>query len=343
MIKPSKLKKGDTVATISLSWGGAGDDVIIERYKLAKKRLTEDFGLKVIETEHSLKGTEFTYNNPKLRAKDLMDSVKDKNIKAIISNIGGDDSMRLLPYIDFDVIRDNPKIFMGYSDTTIGHFMFYKAGVTSFYGPAILVEFAENVKMHEYTVKSIMDMLFTSEPAGEIVESHVWTSEELPWNDIENSKIQRKLKENTGYELLQGTGVVRGELIGGCITVLDWIRGTKLCPQIEEFDGKILFLETAEDKPSPDEVKYYLRNLAYSGILDRINGIIFAKPYDEMYYEEYKEVIKKVMKEAGREDLPVLYNLNFGHTSPMMILPYGVKSEINCDDVTFSILESGVK
>ena len=104
---------------------------------------------------NSLKGSEFILQNPYLRAKDLMDAFKNPEIKGIISNIGGNDAIRLLPFLDFDVIRQNPKVFMGFSDTTTIHLMCYKAGLSSFYGPSILFDIAENVEMHEFTIKSI--------------------------------------------------------------------------------------------------------------------------------------------------------------------------------------------
>ena len=82
--------------------------------------------------------------NPQARADDLMQAFADPSIKAIISMIGGDDSLRILPYIDLDVIRSNPKIFMGYSDTNVTHFACWKAGLSSFYGPSFMAGFAEN-------------------------------------------------------------------------------------------------------------------------------------------------------------------------------------------------------
>ena len=75
----------------------------------------------------------------------------------------------------------------------------------------------------------------------------------------------------------------------------------------------------------------------------KAKGIIFGKPKDEMYYEEYKHEILQVMKEHNLEDLPILYNFNFGHTEPKFILPYGAMAEIDCENVSFSILESGVE
>lgn len=343
MIKPQRLKKGDRIATVSLSWGGAGDTGIIERYKIAKKRIEEKFGLEVIGMPNALKGSEYLYRNPKARAEDMMQAFSDKDIKAIFCNIGGDETIRLLPYIDFNMIKNNPKIFMGYSDTTANHFMCYKAGLTSFYGPSMLDAFAENVEMHDYTVKWINKVLFSSEKIGEIEKSDYWTSEHSDWVNPENNKIRRKLNENKGYEMLQGVGKVRGKLIGGCMEVLEMIKATEIWPEIEEWKDKILFLETSEDKPSPEWIKYCLRNYGAIGIFDKIKGIIVGKPKDETYFEEYKkEYIKVIKDEFGKEDLPILYNMNFGHTAPMCILPYGVEAEIDCDDKKFTIIESGV-
>jgi muramoyltetrapeptide carboxypeptidase LdcA involved in peptidoglycan recycling len=345
MIKPNRLKPGDTIATVSLSWGGAGDETLIHRYKIGKARLEEVFGLNVVEMPHALKGTKFTYEHPEKRAEDFMAAFRNPNIKAIISNIGGDDAIRMLPYIDFDVIRNNPKIFMGYSDTTINHLMCHKAGLMSYYGPCVLMEFAENVEMHEYTVDSIIETLFETEPIGLVESSTNWTSERLEWESIENQSIRRTMTpEIHGHETLQGKGIAKGRLIGGCVEVLDWARGTILWPEMHHFDEAILFLETSEEKPTPDLLTWTLRTFVATGIIDKIAGIVVGKPLDEAYYEEYKAVYRSVIGfEAGRPDLPILYNLNFGHTSPLFILPYGAMAEINCEDSTFTILEPGVE
>jgi muramoyltetrapeptide carboxypeptidase LdcA involved in peptidoglycan recycling len=343
MIKPQKLKKGDKIATVSLSWGGAGDTGIIERYKIAKRRIEEKFGLEVIEMTNTLKGSEYLYRNPKARAEDILQAFSDKEIKAIFCNIGGDETIRLLPYIDFKIIKNNPKIFMGYSDTTANHFMCYKAGLTSFYGPCVLDSFAENVEMHDYTVKWIKKVLFSSEKIGDIEKSDYWTSEYLEWTNPENNNIKRKVHDNKEYELLQGIGKVRGKLIGGCIEVLEMIKATNIWPDINEWEDKILFLETSEEKPSCNWLRYWLRNYGAIGVFDKISGIIVGKPKDETYFEEYKkEYIKVIRDEFGKEDLPIMYNMNFGHTAPMCILPYGVESEIDCESKKFTIIESAV-
>lgn len=331
MIKPQKLKAGDTVAIVSLSSGMAGDEPFKHRYEQGKKRIEEEFKLKTITMPNALKGSEYLYNHPEARAKDFMDALKDKNIKGIICNIGGDDTIRLLPYIDFDVIRNNPKVFIGYSDTTINHFMMYKAGVLSYYGPCLMCQFAENYEMHDYTKKYIKEVLFDNKENITIISSKEWTSEFLDWSNKEYDSQKRKMHfEEHGYEVLQGNNNFEGELLGGCIDVFPMLIGTSIWPSKEEWKNKILFLETSEEEISPNYLKYYLRNLIAEGIINEINGILIGKPQNEKYYKEYKEVYKELIsKEAGRPDLPIIYNINIGHTDPMCILPIGQKVKVN--------------
>lgn len=342
LLKPNKLLAGDVVATVSLSWGGAGDPDLLWRYKQGKKRLEEVFGLKVIEMEHTLKGSEYIYNHPEARAKDLMDAFENPDIKAIFSCIGGDDSIRLLPYIDFDVIRKNPKIFMGYSDSTITHLICYKAGITSFYGPSVLAELAENIKIVDYTRDYIKKTLFSSSPIGLIPAAEKWTGERVEWTE-DNKNVSKAMKENLGYEFLQGTGIARGRLFGGCIEVLEMAKGTILWPKESSFDDTILFFETSEETPHPDNLLYWLRNYGAQGILQKAKAILFAKPYQGKYYDEYKEIIRTIVNENKLYNIPIVYNMTFGHNQPMCIIPYGCLAEVDCENKTFSILESGVK
>ena len=204
MIKPKKLKKGDKVAIVSLSSGLAGEKIFRHRYELGKKRL-EQLGFNVVTMRNALKGIEYLYNHPEKRAEDFMEAILDKDIKGIICNIGGDDTIRLLPYIDFEAIANNPKVFMGYSDTTINHFMMQKVGVISYYGPAVMTDFAENNNMHTYTLKYINEVLLENREDIVIKSSDKWTSEYLDWDIEENDNISRKMdEEKYGYEVLQG-------------------------------------------------------------------------------------------------------------------------------------------
>ena len=340
MLKPKKLKKGDKIAIVSLSWGGLGDKKLIHKYYIAKERLENDFGLKVVTMPNTLKGSEYIYEHPEARAKDLMDAFTDKTIKGIFCAIGGNDTIRILPYIDYEVIRNNPKIFMGYSDTAANHFMMNKAGIISYYGPSVMCEFGEYVKMFDYTKDAVNNILFKDTSNYKIESSDVWSKDLVLWKE-ENINIEKRLiSEEHGYETIQGKGIITGKLLGGCIDVFPMVIGTEIWPSKEEWKDKILLLETSEEKLNPDLVTYYLRNLGAQGIFDVIKGILVGKPQDETYYEEYKDVYKKVLKEFRREDLPILYNINIGHAYPTGILPLGIEYEIDFDNKTIKFMES---
>lgn len=344
MLKPKRLKTGDKIAVVSLSWGGMGDESLIHKYFIAKERLEKEFGLEVTATPHALKGSTFVDEHPELRAKDLMDAFSDTSVQAVFCAIGGDDTIRLLPYIDYSIIRNNPKIFMGYSDTTVNHFMMYKAGIVSFYGPCVMCEFGEYVSMPEYTVNAVKNVLF-EDTAGYVMKpSPVWSEDYIEWDEANIGVQKNFIPDSHGYELLQDSGKVTGHLLGGCLDVFPMLFGTEIFPAPEQWDGAILFIETSEDKPSPDLVKYIMRNMAAQGILKRLNGIIVGKPQGEQYYEEYKETILKVVShEEKLTDLPVLYNVNFGHASPIGIIPYGIKAEIDCTAKTITLLENAAE
>ncbi len=344
MIKPKRLNKGDKIAVVSLSWGGLGDDELIHKYYIAKDRLENDFGLQVVTMSHTLKGSQFIANHPELRAKDLMDAFEDNSICAIFCAIGGDDTIRTLPYIDYDVIRNNPKIFMGYSDSTINHFMTYKAGLVSFYGPSVMCEFGEYVKMFDYTKWAVLDILFKDSARYTLSPSPEWSDAWVLWEEKNINITKRLIKDVHGYEILQGNGIVQGHLLGGCIDVFMMAIGTEIWPSVDEWKDAILFIETSEDKPSPDFIKWTFRNLAAQGILKVLKGLIVGKPQGEVYYDEYKKVIIQVISaEEHLIDLPIFYNVNFGHAMPIGIIPYGIMTELNCKEKTITFLESATK
>ena len=346
MIKPVRLRKGDKVAIVSLSSGMLGEEWAIHKLDIAKERLEKDFGLEVVVMPNALKGIKYLSEHPEVRAKDLMDAFKDKSIKAIINAIGGDDAIRLLPYIDFDVIKSNPKIFTGFSDTTTNHFMMYKAGVTSYYGASLMNNWAEYIKINDYTLDAIINTLFEPKERYEIKSSPVCSYEkDKVWWKIENINVARQYhKDEHGYEVLQGKGKVQGELLGGCVDVFIELLGTPLWPSLEEWKGKIMFLETSEENMPDHVLCWILRNLQAQGIFDVINGIIVGKPASLDYYDSYKQVYKQVIGvEANHPSLPIIYNVNFGHAEPIGIIPIGAKCELDCDNKTITLLEPATK
>jgi muramoyltetrapeptide carboxypeptidase LdcA involved in peptidoglycan recycling len=277
-----------------------------------------------------------------------MQAFSDSSISGIISTIGGDDSIRLIPHIDLQVIANNPKIFLGYSDSTVTHFACLKAGVSSFYGPSIMSGFAENCGIHNYLKESVEQNLFRTDPPGVIHPNEQgWTVEHLDWAMPENNRTLRSLSPCTGWRYLQGTGVSQGRLIGGCLEVLEWLRDTSLWPTAEQWRGAILFIETSEEGPSPTVVTNAMRSYAAEGVLQSLNGILFGRPgghkINPERFFEYDDAIQQVVRdEQGLDQLPIVTNMDFGHTDPMMTLPYGALTQIDCLNQQVQILESSV-
>lgn len=344
LIKPQKLNPGDTVAVISPSWSGGA--VFPERYRAGKRQLEEVFGLKVVEAPNALIDPIDNFNNPQKRVADLHWALSNKEVKAIIPMIGGDDSIRLLPYIDFDLIRNNPKILLGYSDNTVLHYAFMLAGIQPIYGPCMMCGgFAENGGMFDYFKDSVKRTLFSNSEIGEIKPNmNGWTDEELPWQDPKNQNIKRQLKESQGFKFIHGHGSVTGRLIGGSLEVMEMLKGSKVWPSVDTFDGAIFFIETSEEAPSADYVIRWMRNYAATGILKRIAGIIIGRPANVQINEidKYADAVLQVVKTENNLDIPVVSNLDFGHTDPMFLIPYGAKANIDMENKTFSISDNAV-
>ena len=358
MIKPYKLEKGDTIAIVSLSRGLLGNPKIKHELDIAIKRL-EEYGFNVKIMPNALQSFEYLFDHPEARAQDLKDAFADDSIKGIITAIGGFDTFRTYEYLMEDQefinnVKNKPKVFSGFSDTTMNHLMFYRLGLETFYGPAIITDFAElDNDMIPYT-KEYFDLLLSDTPEFEIKSSPIWYSDRESY-DIDQIGTSRKINnEEHGFELLNGHGIVKGILWGGCIdTIYNAYTGTRfngdfsyepemvkrynILPTIDEFKEMIVFFEPSDLQPTPDELKEYLIEFKKRNILQSAKGILFGKPKDEKYYEEYKKVISEIFEDI---DTPILYNLNFGHSVPRCIVPYGANATIDFDNKKVVVTES---
>lgn len=342
--KPAALKAGDKIAAVSPSWGGPG--AIPQRYQAGKRQFEEMFGVHVVEMAHTLAPPDWLSANPKARADDLMAAFADPSISGIIATIGGDDSIRLIPFLDLDVILNNPKVFLGFSDTTSLHLACASAGLGSFYGPSVMAGLAENGGMHLYTVEALRRAVFQTDAVGLVpANSHGWTCERTDWSDNAAQAVPRVLIPAEPPRILQGSGYAQGHLLGGCAEVLEMAKGTAWWPSLDLWRGAILFLETSEDAPSPKFVRYWMRNYAAQGILGSLNGLMIARADtggDPHYQANIEEAVLDVLSESGLSSLPVLAGYDFGHTQPMLTLPYGAQARIDCDAATLTILDAGV-
>jgi muramoyltetrapeptide carboxypeptidase LdcA involved in peptidoglycan recycling len=322
--KPRHLEPGSRVAVVSPSWGGPA--TVPLRFERGLRELKERFGLEVVEMPHVRADADWIWRNPQARADDINAAFSDRSIDGIIASIGGDDSVRILPYVDTSAIADNPKVFMGYSDTTTLHVLSLLSGLQTFYGPSVLSGIAENGGTFPYAESWIRRTLMSTEPVGELSPSPEWTDETVRWEDEGLANQRRAMNPNSGWRWLQGGSRVEGHLVGGCLDVLEFLKGTQWWPEVQVWDRAIFYWETSEDAPSPTLVAWWLRNYGMQGILDHLAGMVVGRPAHytpEQVEELYMTILRIVRDEFGRGDLPIVAGLDFGHTDPQMVLPNG--------------------
>ncbi len=343
LVRPRRLARGDRLAAVSLSWGGPA--TFPHRYEAGKRQLEGAFGVEVVEMPHTLAEAATLVADPAARAGDLHRAFADPDIAGVVSTIGGDDSIRLLPHLDLELLAANPKVFLGYSDSTIIHMALLRAGVTSFYGPSIMAGFGENAGLHDYLVDGVRRTLFDPVAPLEWSENRAgWTVERYDWSDPANQDRPRALRPNTGWRW--HGGVAReGVTVVGCLEVLDFLRGTVWWPSL---DGVVLMLETCEDQPPPASVTYLLRTLAVTGELHRLAGLVFGRPGGadlpvDAHVDYDAAIVRVVRDEQGLTDLPIVTNVDVGHTDPMWTVPQGARMGIDPTAATMTFRETSVR
>ena len=275
--KPQRLHKGDTVAIVSPSWGGPS--VFPHVYENGLQAL-KDLGLKIKEFSTARESVDVLRNNPQMRAEDINSAFADSGIKAIFTSIGGDDSVRILPYLDKEVIKKNPKILMGYSDTTTLHVFCNLLGLTTLYGPSIMAGFSQMENLPKRFRQHVETMLFNPEEAREYFAYGEYVDGYPNWSDRDTVGQVNFLKKDDGWKWLQGEGTIQGELFGGCMEVLGMLKATPNWPHLDFWDGKIFFMETSEAKSPRYQVDHELRNYGAQGVFERISGFLVGRARD---------------------------------------------------------------
>ncbi len=340
------LKQGSKVATVCLSNGLAS--TYPQVYAWGKKQVEERFGVEVVPMTNTFRTADELYKNPLLRVADFYEAWERSDIDGIISVIGGDDSIRLVRYLDPDRVAKNCKVFIGSSDTTVTHLFLHKCGIRSFYGPALLYGFADFGGLLPYTEAGFKSAAMSSQVMGEL-KPFVGESIAGPssW-EFPTTTSRPTTRPNPPWTWLNGEGVWQGRLFGGCIEVISPLSmATRIWPTDEDFwNDKILFLEYSRELADPEYTVWFLRNLAAQDILRRIKGILLGRQnftistaIGDQILQSFKKV---VVDEENLKTLPIIGNMDFGHVQPALTLPYSALTEINCDQRTLSILEAGV-
>ncbi|MCF7820054.1 MAG: LD-carboxypeptidase [Candidatus Pacebacteria bacterium] len=312
---PEKLKVGDEIRVIApaSSLSLVSKDV----KELALKRL-EDMGYSVTFGKYCKENDIFSSSSIESRVKDIHEAFKDKKVKAILTVLGGFNSNQLLKYIDYKLIRDNPKIICGFSDiTALNNAIFQKTKMITYIGPHFS-SFGMK-KGLDYTREYFVKCL-TSDNSYKVEPSKKWSDD--AWFLNQN---KREFINNKG-PLVINAGSAEGVVFGGNLCTLNLLQGTEFMPGIK---NSVLFIEDddlVEDSFSM-EFDRNLQSLIDQPIFKNVKALVigrFQKKTD-INFDKLKYIIKS-KKEL--KDIPVIANLDFGHTTPMITFPIGGKVKI---------------
>jgi len=350
---PKALTKGDTIAFVSPS--ARLNDVLPAPLSRGKTWLESiGYHVKIIFTP--IPPQSRVGDSVRIRCDELHSAFRDSSIAAIICTIGGSHANEILPFLDYNLIRSHPKIFMGYSDTTFLHWAFgSRAGLRTFYGPSVLTDFADFPKPLQFTVDHFLHVVAS---AGDVVGPLPRSSTcSLDHNDFLTGKAAsekpRDLTSAPAWRWVRH-GRATGHLYGGTIRCVMRLLGTPFAPR--SWTNRILFLETAmgDSLGQPytvDQFREHFVDLALASVLNDINGLVIGRgyKYDANMQDELAKVILDVCglfsehRSTDDKDFPILMNADFGHTSPFLTLPYGALASLDSERDEFAVLEPGVK
>ncbi|MBU5483784.1 LD-carboxypeptidase [Clostridium sp. MSJ-11] len=313
---PNKLKSGDEIRVISPSRSLGIID--LEQRKISIEALGK-LGLKVTFSKNAEKIDEFSSSSIEDRIEDLHEAFRDSNVKGILTTIGGYNSNQLLKYIDYEIIKDNPKIFCGFSDiTALQNAIYKKSGLVTYSGPHFST--FGMIKGNEYTEEYFKKCLMAEEEF--IVENSTHWSVDLWFLDQHN----RKFIEDEGV-LIINKGTSEGKILGGNLCTFNLLQGTEFMPNLT---NSILFIE--DDLESNAETfDRDLQSLIHQPNFNKVKGILIGRFQKESNVS--KEILIKIIKTKKElDDIPVVANLNFGHTDPRFTFPIGGTVKIHVQD-----------
>ncbi|MFD2445739.1 S66 peptidase family protein [Bacillus sp. CGMCC 1.16607] len=318
----NRLQPGDEIRIIAPSRSMAllKDDQV----KISVNRL-EALGFKVSFGKHVYTHDEFFSSSIEERVEDLHDAFRDTNVKGILTVIGGFNSNQLLKYIDFDLIKNNPKVFCGYSDiTALSLSIYQKTGLITYSGP----HFSSFGMKHgfEYTLDYFLTAL-TNDAPFEVIPSETW-SDDAWYLDQED----RKFHEQKEYLVLQ-EGEAEGTLMGGNLCTMNLLQGTEFMPSLK---NSILLIED-DYESHPSTFDRDLQSILHLPDANEIKGVLIGRFQKESHMTD--EALRKIISSKNElKGLPIIANVNFGHTQPMVTIPVGGKAKIHASSSKIEII-----
>jgi len=320
-IFPEKLKAGDKMAVIA----PARSLVIINKgtQEIANQRFKE-LGLELVFGKHVKKSDAFLSSSIESRIEDLHEAFRNPEIKAVISVIGGFNSNQLLKYIDWELIRKNPKVFLGYSDiSALQNAILAKTGLITYSGPAYST-FGQKLYF-DYTLEYCKKCLF-EDSAFEVRPSESWTNDDLWW---ENQDARNPIPNPGPYVINEGSAL--GTILGANLCTFNLLQGTEYFPDLKD---SILFLED-DETATPVLFDRDLQSLIHQPGFEGVRGLVIGR--FEKKSQMTKEKLTAIIKSKKELDhMPVIADADFGHTQPMITFPIGGEAKI-------SVLSGAVK
>jgi muramoyltetrapeptide carboxypeptidase LdcA involved in peptidoglycan recycling len=327
-VAPRKLTTGDRVAVVSPSFAAPGRFPAV--HERGMRWLRDALGLVPVEypTTRRLGAA------PGERAADLMAAFADPDVRAVLATTGGDDQLPVLPYLDAAVVRTDPKPFLGYSDNTNVLNWLWNLGVAGFHGGSTMVHLGRAGGPHPVSAQSLRAALLTG---GDLTlhEVPVFSEDELDWADPASADHAAPTLPSPGWSWHRPDRVVTGPTWGGNLEVLHWnLAANRWIRPVEDYAGCVLLLETSEELPSAAEVFRMLRNAGERGLLAQFPAVLVATakasslarrtaPAErDRYRAEQKTAVLRAL-DASHPAAMVVFNVDFGHTDPQWVLPYG--------------------
>ncbi|MBU3128195.1 S66 family peptidase [Clostridium tagluense] len=323
-----KLKKGDLIGIFSPS--SPITYTCPKRFERSKKYL-ENKGFKIVEGKLTGKCDFYRSGSIKERADELNSLIRNPNIKCIMATIGGMNSNSILPYIDYEAFKRNPKIIIGYSDVTAILLGIYaKTGINTYYGPALVASFGELSPFVDWTYNYFKEITVDEIKFPYDLEiPKYWTDECINWETQDRSKEKRENQWITVYE-----GTVKGRVIGGNLNTIQGIWGSEYMPAIEE--GDILFIEDSLKDAATIERSFSF--LEVNGIFDKISGIILGKHELFDHLKTGRKPYEILLEVLGDRKIPFIADFDCCHTHPMMTLPIGYEIELDATNKKVNII-----
>jgi muramoyltetrapeptide carboxypeptidase len=336
-IKPPRPRPGSKVAIVSPSAPGVA--LFPHRAERGLAYLRK-LGLEPGLMPHAAASDRWVAAGPQARADDLHRAFADPEVSVVLCAIGGNHSHQVVPYLDWALLRDNPKVFQGYSDmTTLLWAIGRHTGLRTFHGPTLLAEMGEYPEVLPFTDHFLRAAWFGDEPLA-FRPAESWTDEFLDWFKKADLERPRRLEPGHGWFWLR-PGAAEGPLIAGCLESVCWhLKGSS---DWLDLTGAVLVLEPSEncfvDVTSPSFIDAHLTDLARLGVFDQIAALVFGRPYG--YRDEDLPVLwELVAGHTARSGVPVLANVDCGHTDPMLTLPLGSRARVDAGAGEFRLLES---